>query len=427
MSADVVIKGNRRSGLAGATLGFFIGFAAVSLFGATGTYLKGVIGLDPIMVGLLISIPNLTGSLLRIPFAAWVDKDGGRRPFMVLLALSVIGMLGITVVMNSSPEVIGRSLPIILVFGGLAGCGIATFSVGIGQTSYWFPQKEQGKALGTYAGVGNLAPGIFALLLSLVTIRLVGIGGSYVIWFVLLLIGTIAYGFLGRNAWYFQYRKAGLSHVDAVSRAEKDGQELFPKGKVSESLGVSASNVQTWLLVMIYFTTFGGFLAFTGWLTKYNQEFFGLSLGLAGAITAFYSIGASLLRIAGGSISDRFGGKRTALISLVIAMAGSVMLALSSNLAFSVAALVFLAFGMGVGNAAVFKMVPQAVPEAVGGAAGWVGGLGALGGFVIPMLLSLFLTAGLENDPGYARGFWIFTILFGVSILITAVIKRKNS
>ena len=81
MSADVVIKGNRRSGLAGATLGFFIGFAAVSLFGATGTYLKGVIGLDPIMVGLLISIPNLTGSLLRIPFAAWVDKDGGRRPF----------------------------------------------------------------------------------------------------------------------------------------------------------------------------------------------------------------------------------------------------------------------------------------------------------------------------------------------------------
>ena len=41
MSADVVIKGNRRSGLAGATLGFFIGFAAVSLFGATGTYLKG--------------------------------------------------------------------------------------------------------------------------------------------------------------------------------------------------------------------------------------------------------------------------------------------------------------------------------------------------------------------------------------------------
>ena len=42
-------------------------------------------------------------------------------------------------------------VPFILFFGFLSGCGIATFSVGIGQTSYWFPQKKQGNALGLSA------------------------------------------------------------------------------------------------------------------------------------------------------------------------------------------------------------------------------------------------------------------------------------
>ena len=41
----------------------------------------------------------------------------------------------------------------------LCGCGIATFSVGTAQVSYWFPRGQQGSALGTYAGIGNLAPG----------------------------------------------------------------------------------------------------------------------------------------------------------------------------------------------------------------------------------------------------------------------------
>ena len=46
-----------------------------------------------------------------------------------------------------------------------------------------------------------------------------------------------------------------------------------------------------------------------------------------------------------------------------------------------------IGLGMGLANAAVFKMVPKYVPHAVGGASGLVGGLGALGGFVIPPFL----------------------------------------
>jgi NNP family nitrate/nitrite transporter-like MFS transporter len=62
--------------------------------------------------------------------------------------------------------------PALLALATLCGCGIATFSVGIGQVSYWFPRSEQGRALGTYAGIGNTAPGIFSFLLPLAVSRL---------------------------------------------------------------------------------------------------------------------------------------------------------------------------------------------------------------------------------------------------------------
>ena len=49
----------------------------------------------------------------------------------------------------------------------LCGCGIATFSVGAGQTAYWFPQRKQGVALAIFGGVGNLAPGLFSFLIPI--------------------------------------------------------------------------------------------------------------------------------------------------------------------------------------------------------------------------------------------------------------------
>nr|DAD54308.1 TPA_exp: hypothetical protein CAETHG_RS02090_2 [Clostridium autoethanogenum DSM 10061] len=98
---DIVsVKGNSKQGLTGATLGFFVGFAAVALYGATAAvFKKSFIDLNPILLALLIAIPNLSGSLLRIPFAAWVDVDGGRKPFITLLILSIIGMTGLYIVM----------------------------------------------------------------------------------------------------------------------------------------------------------------------------------------------------------------------------------------------------------------------------------------------------------------------------------------
>jgi NNP family nitrate/nitrite transporter-like MFS transporter len=180
-------KGTPKIGLLGTTLGFFFGFAAVSLYGPTAIKFKEAMDLSPALIGLLVAIPSLSGSLLRIPFGAWVDITGGRRPFLILLGLSVIGLGGVTLLLNVAyPDQLHNSYGLILFLGMLSGCGIATFSVGIGQTSYWYPLNKQGMALGTYAGLGNLAPGLFSLILPLYLQRF-GFISAYFSWFLFLL------------------------------------------------------------------------------------------------------------------------------------------------------------------------------------------------------------------------------------------------
>ncbi len=423
------IKGNPRAGLTGATLGFFFGFASVALFGPTAGKFAAVMQLTPEQIGLLVAAPALSGSLLRIPFAAWVDTTGGRKPFLVLLGLSLLGMLGLSAVVNLLyPERLTPGLyPLLLALGVLCGCGIATFSVGIGQVSYWFTMENQGKALGIYAGVGNLAPGIFSVLLPLALGGL-GLGGSYLAWLLFLAAGALLYFRFARNAPYFQLVDQGMAEAQARQRAREHGQQLLPAGSLKDSLVRSAATWKTWLLVLMYFTTFGGFIAMTAWLPSYWQAFLGTSAVTAGALTALYSILASAIRIYGGVLADKLGGENIALGSLLIMLLGAVLMALSTGIGPSVAAAVCMAVGMGVGNAAVFKLVPQEVPEAVGGAAGWVGGLGAFGGFAIPPVLGLFVR--LQGQAGYAAGFLVFAALAAVAIVMGLVLKvssRKTS
>src|SRR3989338_8305910 len=98
-------KGTPSQGLFGATLGFFVGFAGVALFGSTAVKFQEAMQLSPFMVALLIAVPSLSGSLLRIPFSAWVDTTGGRKPFLVLLLLSLAGMIGVAaIVATRSPD-----------------------------------------------------------------------------------------------------------------------------------------------------------------------------------------------------------------------------------------------------------------------------------------------------------------------------------
>jgi NNP family nitrate/nitrite transporter-like MFS transporter len=413
------IEGSPKRALWSATLGFFVGFAAVALFGPSAKLFQQVMGLGPLALGFFVAIPALSGSLLRIPFSAWVDTNGGRKPFLVLLCLSLVGMSGLTLVARYlyPAHLSAASYPLLMVLGVLCGCGIATFSVGISQVSYWFPQKQQGRALAIFAGVGNVAPGIFTLILPF-TLKGFGLAGSYILWLSILAAGTLFYFLSGTNSPYFQLLKQGVAPSDARVRARELGQDLLPTGNLKESLRASARVWRTWALVWIYFTTFGGFIALTAWLPTYWTFFYGVSPLKAGLLTAAFAILASLIRIAGGVLSDQLheGGENTAILALLITLVGALVMTSSHQLELSIPGEILMAFGMGICNAAVFKIVPQAVPQAVGGAAGWVGGLGAFGGFAIPPAMA-FAVHDLGTN-GYAIGFvtFVFLTLFSLSM-----------
>lgn len=419
------IKGNSKRGLIGTTLGFFFGFAAVALYGPTAIKFKESMDLTPAMLGLLIAIPALSGSLLRIPFGAWVDITGGKKPFLILMLLSVIGLGGVTLLLYTSyPDGMKGWYWLVLFFGFLSGCGIATFSVGIGQTSYWFPRNKQGMALGTFGGLGNLAPGIFSLVLP-VFLTYYGFITAYFAWFLFLLIGTILYGLIGVNTYYFQYRKAGFSDADAKEEAKKHGQEIFPSGSVKDSLVNSAKIKNTWALVVLYFTTFGGFIALTAWFPIYWSQLQDFTPIKAGLFTAIFSILASVTRVSGGSIADKFGGEKVALFSMAAILVATTILSFTTAISLSVAAVLLLAIGMGISNAAIFKLVPVYVPKAVGGAAGWIGGLGAFGGFALPPIMGSIV--GNYGEIGYARGFIVFIALSVINLTIIYVLLKNKA
>lgn len=422
---DIRVKGTPDQGGISATIGFFIGFAAVSLFGVTAVKLRNVLGVSPMLMGLLIAAPALSGALLRIPFAAWVDKVGGRKPFLILLSASILGMAGLYYMISRYyPHDLNAShYPWLVFLGVLSGCGIATFSVGIGQVSYWFPQARQGRVLGLYAGVGNLAPGIFALILPF-ALGAFGLAGCYLAWLIFLSVGTLVYFFVGCNSPYFQYRDAGMSIEEAKIAAQKAGQEIFPKGHVIESLSISARHWKTWGLVALYFTSFGGFVALTAWFPTYWKSLFGTTIVMAGALTALYSISASCLRVLGGALSDHFGGEKILIFSFVVMLAGALSIIHAHGLVMAVAACLGLALGMGFANAAVFKIVPQAIPDAVGGAAGWIGGLGTLGGFFIPPILGAMVAS--RGQAGYSQGFYIYVALALMAIVLTFVLIKSK-
>jgi NNP family nitrate/nitrite transporter-like MFS transporter len=420
---DFIVKGSRKSALFFSTLAFFVGFAGVSAYGPIVPMLKKTLNLNPFLMSLLAAAPALTGSLLRIPFGAMVDKAGGKRPILALIFLSIFGIAGMSWLTAMEPSKQAEFYGWFIGFGLLAGSGIAIFSVGVPTVAYWHPQRTQGSALALYGGLGNTAPGLFAMMLPLLIANF-GFSVSYMIWLLMLVIAGMAISLLMYDAPSFQYKANGhnVSHEHLLN---KHMQELVPSGKAFASLKTASSDWNTWALTGIYFATFGGFIALTAWGPTFWTQGFGMSLVVAGGLTAVYSLSTSIMRVCGGFLSDKFGGEKILALSIFIMLAGSSSMVVSGNagFAFALAAAIVMAIGMGIANAAVFKLVPKFAPNCVGGSAGIVGGLGAFGGFVIPLTLGSFVS---RYENAYTQAFVIFIILAIASLILFKTLKRVN-
>jgi NNP family nitrate/nitrite transporter-like MFS transporter len=127
--------------------------------------------------------------------------------------------------------------------------------------------------------------------------------------------------------------------------------------------------------------------------------------------------------VGGGVASDRLPIRYALAGNFGLMFVGLLTVGFSHNLAISLAGTIVIAAGMGLQNAIVFKLLPIYVPNAVGGASGWVGGIGALGGFVLPPLMGI-TTSLVEGPEAYARGFLLVAALVLVALPLVAALDR---
>jgi NNP family nitrate/nitrite transporter-like MFS transporter len=363
---------------------FLVCFAVFGSVSAMMPILKQRLGLEPMQVSIALAVPVLLGSLGRIPLGILADRYGGRPVF----ALVMLGSVVPAVLMGWVD-----SYPQLLACGLFIGLALASFSVGVGAVSRWYPPARQGAALGVY-GAGNVGQSLAAFGAPVLAAAL---GYAWGFWtFALLTLAWLAaYLLLARDA---PGPAAGRSLSDFL-RPLAD-----PRG---------------WVLSLYYFLTFGGFVAMAVYLPTFLTEIFGLTPADAGRRTAGFVVLATLMRPLGGWLADRFGGRRILALVFPTTAIMALLLACPMMGTFTVGAL-GMAAAIGLGNGAVFKLVPEYFPKSVGSVTGLVGAAGGLGGFFPPLVLGLIR----QSTGSFTWGFVLLGLFSAGCLAVLALDGR---
>ena len=220
------------------TLAFTVCFAVWTIFSIIGIRIRDELGLSQTEFGLLVGMPILTGSLIRVPLGIWTDQYGGRRVFtLTMLAAAAATYLLI------------YATTYFQVLLGALGVGIAggSFAVGIAYVSRWYPAGKQGTALGIF-GAGNVGAAVTKFFAPLV---LVAFGWQMVaeIWAAgLVLMAAVFFITTKEDPVLVERRRLGITPRSAWL-------ELEP-----------LANVQVWRFALYYFFVFGAFVALSLWL-----------------------------------------------------------------------------------------------------------------------------------------------------------------
>ncbi|TAK11183.1 MAG: NarK/NasA family nitrate transporter [Acidobacteria bacterium] len=350
-----------------ATASFALSFAAWGLVGGLAPIFTELYKLNASQTALLVAVPVLLGSLARLPMGMLTDRFGGRLVFTLLLVASSAAA-AIVPMTSSYGQMIGAGFAL-----GLAG---SSFAIGAAFVSRWTPAGRQGTALGIY-GLGTLGQS-FAVFGGPVIAAVFGWPRVFQGMSLALIVWASAFFLLARNP-------------PGVAR---------PAG-VGAMVRLLRTSPTAWLLGAFYFLTFGGFVAFSIYLPTLLKMQFHLTPADAGFRAAGFVVLATLLRPLGGWLGDRIGGAQV--LSWVFAGIAvfSLLLAWPSMVPFTVGALA-CAVCMGLGNGAVFKLVPEHFPKETGTVTGLVGALGGLGGFFPPLLLGVFRDSFGVVWPGFA-------------------------
>ena len=373
------LRGFRKAGhtptLVSAFLYFDISFMVWVMLGPLGPFLGETLKLSPSQKGLLTAVPLLGGSFFRLILGFMTERIGGRKTGLIGLSVSLIPLfLG-----WQYAHTFGEFLAV----GVLLGVAGASFAAALPLASAWYPPEYQGLAMGI-AGAGNSGT-LFATLFAPRFAAAYGWRTVFGIAMIPVAIVWIIFFLLAKDA-PRKTKPKTLADYAAVLRIGDTGWFCF-----------------------IYALTFGGFSGLVSFLSIFFHDQYHMTKVQAGDLTTIVVIFGSFLRPVGGLISDRVGGYRmllTLLSGVAICLAGVATL---PPIAVAMGLLIVTMGMLGMGNGAVFQLLPQRFPLQVGLLTGLVGAAGGVGGFMLPNILGTL--KGVSGSFG--TGFAVCSVLMG--------------
>lgn len=322
--------------------------------------------------GLMVAVPVLAGAVLRIFNGILVGQLQPRLTGIIMQLVVIAGLIG--------AWLIGiHNFQQVLLLGLILGVAGASFAIALPMVSYWYPPEHQGMALGL-AGAGNSGTVLASLFAPALAVAL---GWNNVLGMAALPLALVFILFLF---------------------AAKNSPQCPPRKTLADYANILKSG-DAWLLMFFYSVSFGGFVGLSAFLPIYFHDKFGLSAVHAGYFTAACVFAGSFARPFGGALADRIGGTR--LLSFVyLFVAGVLFTVARGTLPVETILILFIAgmAALGMGNGAVFQLVPQRFGRDVGLMTGLVGMTGGIGGFY----LAASLGYAQQFTGSYSFGFSLF-------------------
>jgi NNP family nitrate/nitrite transporter-like MFS transporter len=361
----------------------------------------------------LTAAPGLSAGILRLIWMVLPPILGTRKLVTLTTLLLTIPLIGWGIAVQH-PD---TSYTWLLTLALLSGIGGGAFSGFMPSTSYFFPRRMQGTALGVQAGIGNFGVSLVQFLTPWI------IGFGMVGWLGASQSATTP----GQPTAEVWYQNAAYIYVPFVLIGALLAWTMLKSVPVRANIRQQFDifrNPDTWYMTLLYVMTFGTFAGLSGQFGLLLKNLYGagnadivgkLSDGTTQLLVTGYAVpdpvkyvflgplvGAAA-RIVFAPLTDRFGGARWTLLSGV-GILGSVLYtmttlspdpsagadALNADFHHFLWGMMAIFFFAGIGNASTFKQMPMIFERRqAGGVMGWTSGVAAFGPFFFGVGLTM--------------------------------------
>jgi NNP family nitrate/nitrite transporter-like MFS transporter len=338
----------------------------------------------------LVALPGLIGSLMRFPYTFAVTMFGGRNWTVFSAAVLFIPTIALAYFVTH-PE---TPFWLMLCVAATAGLGGGNFASSMANISFFYPDRIKGWALGLNAAGGNIGVSGVQLLTPL----LLGFG------FINLYLATpTSEGLYLQNAGLMWLLPLAIAVVGAFFFMNN---LTSARSTFKDQLAI-VGRKHTWVMSYIYIGTFGSFIGYSAAFPLLIKTQFP---AVTVAIAFLGPLVGSLSRPLGGLLADKIGGAKVTFWNFILmgaATIGVMYFVDIKGFAGFLAMFLILFVATGIGNGSTYRMIPSIFREAklkeakglgdagralalqaasIEGAAalGFIGAIGACGGYLIP-------------------------------------------